>query len=111
MLTRNALKIGVALVLLLALTACVAGSAESARAAGGGPLSEILLGFWHGLIAPVVLIGEVIDKFVPNLLPWHVHVYETKASGALYDVGFYFGLLGGPGALLGGWSRRRRSRL
>jgi hypothetical protein len=24
-----------------------------------------------------------------------------------YDVGFYFGLLGGPGVLLGGWSRRR----
>jgi hypothetical protein len=105
---RPLLRTGGALVLLLALGACVAGSAEAAHAAGGGPLSEGLLGFWHGLIAPVMLIGEVIDKFAPHLLPWHVHVYETKASGALYDVGFYLGLVGGPGVLLGGWSRRGR---
>jgi hypothetical protein len=105
---KQTLKITAALALTLALSACIAGSAESGHAASGGPLSEILLGFWHGLIAPLMLIGEVIDKFAPHLLPWQVRVYEVKATGALYDVGFYFGLLGGPGAVWGGWSRRNR---
>jgi len=59
----------VALVLLLGLglAACVAGSAESARAASGGAISQLALGFWHGLIAPVMLIVEVVNKFWRHL--------------------------------------------
>jgi hypothetical protein len=95
------------LVGLLALGACVAGSTESQHAASGGLLSQLLLGFWHGLIAPVMLILEVIDKFAPHLLPWHVGFYETRGSSVAYDVGFYFGLIGSPLLIGAGWSRRR----
>jgi hypothetical protein len=105
---RRAAKVALAVALLLALGACAAGSGESAHAADGGAISVLALGFWHGLIAPVMLIVELINKFAPHVLPWQVHVYETKAAGALYDLGFYFGLVGGPGVLWGGWSRSRR---
>jgi hypothetical protein len=91
--------------LALALAACAAGSAESQHAASGGVLSQLLLGFWHGLIAPVMLIIEVIDKFAPHLLPWDVKFYESRGTGVVYDVGFYFGLVGSPLIV---WSRRPR---
>src|SRR5579872_614050 len=103
---RSPLKLGGALVLVLLLTACVAGSAESHHAAAGGWISQLALGFWHGIIAPFMLIVEVVDLFAPHLLPWTVHMFET-GTGVPYDVGFYFGLLGGPGAIFGGWRRRR----
>lgn len=92
--------------LALALGACAAGSAESAHAASGGALSQALLGFWQGLIAPVMLIVEIIDRFAPHLLPWTVHVYETRASGWAYDLGFYLGLVGSPLVAGAGWGRR-----
>jgi hypothetical protein len=91
-------------ILLLSLAACVAGSADSAHAASGGALAQLALGFWHGLIGPVTLIVEVINRFFPHLLPWKARLYEAKAEGVAYDVGFYLGLVGSPVAL---WSRRR----
>ena len=93
--------------LALTLAACAAESAESQHAASGGVLSQLLLGFWHGLIAPVMLIIEVIDKFAPHLLPWDVKFYESRGTGVVYDVGFYFGLAGGPPIVFSTWSRRR----
>ena len=96
------------LVLVLALGACAAGSAESARAASSGDLSQFLLGIWHGIIAPVTLILEVINRLAPHALPWTAHFYEAKATGVVYDIGFYIGLAGSPVAILSGWSRRRR---
>ena len=104
--SRAAKTLGV-VIILLGLAACVAGSAESQHAASGGLLSQLLLGFWHGLIAPSMLIGEVINRLAPHLLPWSVRFYETKANGAAYDVGFYVGLVGSP-LLIG--SRRWRRR-
>ena len=100
-------KITGAIFLVLALASCVAGSAESQHAAGGGVLMQLLLGFWHGLIAPVMLIVEVINKLAPHTLPWTVRFYESKGTGAAYDVGFYLGLVGSP-LLIGRrrWSRR-----
>src|SRR5271170_6582728 len=92
------------LALVLALGACVAGSTESAHAASGGLLSQALLGFWHGLIAPVMLIVEVINRLAPHALPWTVRMYETKATGVAYDVGFYLGLAGSPVIVVSGWS-------
>jgi hypothetical protein len=87
-----------ALGLALFLAACAAGSPDARQAAGGGPLSLLVLGFWHGLIAPVALIIEVIQRFFPAVLPipqkWHL--YETSAASVPYDLGFYFGLGGGP---------------
>jgi hypothetical protein len=103
---RNLAKIATFTALLIALSACVPGSAESHHSASGGLLSQLLLGFWQGIIAPLTLLGEVINKFAPRALPWTLHMYESAGTGWAYDVGFYFGLLGGPGALLGGWSRR-----
>ena len=92
----------------LVLAACAAGSAESQHAASGGVLSQLLLGFWHGLIAPVMLIVEVIDKFAPHLLPWQVKFYEARGTGVVYDVGFYFGLVGSPLLAHTGWRSRSR---
>jgi hypothetical protein len=104
---KRVLLIAGTVVLVLALGACVAGSGESQHAASGGLLSQLLLGFWHGLIGPVMLIIEVIHRFMPHLLPWNVRFYETRATGVAYDVGFYFGLVGSPLVLGAGWSRRR----
>jgi hypothetical protein len=99
---KSAVKIAGVLALLLTLAACVAGSGESVRAASGGVLSQFLLGLWHGLIGPLTLIVEVINRFAPHLLPWKAHLYEAKAEGVAYDVGFYLGL-GSPVIV---WSRR-----
>ncbi|HZC17319.1 MAG TPA: hypothetical protein VE309_11200 [Caulobacteraceae bacterium] len=103
--SRNLARLAGLAVLLMALSGCVAGSAESHHAAAGGLVSQLLLGFWHGVIGPPTLIGEVINHFAPHLLPWDVHMYETTATGWAYDVGFYFGLLGGPGVFVGRWRR------
>jgi len=102
--TRVIKIVGVA-ALLLMLAACTAGSADSQHAAGGGLVFQFLLGLWHGIIAPFTLIGEVLNYFVPHLLPWSIHVYEPKGTGAPYDVGFYFGLVGSPLALGRHWRR------
>ena len=103
---RSGLKIAGALAFVLLLAACVAGSAESHHAAAGGWISQLFLGLWHGILAPFMLIVSVVNAVRPRTLPWTVHMYETAGTGIAYDVGFYFGVLGGPGAVLGGWSRR-----
>jgi hypothetical protein len=102
----RAVTIACAAAALMALAACAAGSAESQHAAAGGLLSQLMLGVWHGLIAPVMLIVEVVDKLAPHLLPWSVRFYEAKATGAAYDVGFYLGLVGSPVFIGSRWRRR-----
>jgi len=101
-------KIVGATVVLLALSACVAGSAGSHHTAAGGDLAQLLLGFWHGVIAPVTLIVEVINRLAPRLLPWKMHLYEAAGTGVPYDVGFYFGMVGSPSIVWHRWSARRR---
>ena len=103
----NAKKLALLALLPLTLAACVAGSEASHHAADGGTVSVLMLGFWHGIIAPVTLIGEVINLLAPHLLPWTFRVYETQQSGAVYDIGFYVGLLTGPSILWSGARRRR----
>ena len=85
---------------LLSLAACTAGSPSAEHAASQGFIVQFLLGFWHGVIAPFTLIGELIDKFAPKLLPWHVHLYESRGTGLAYDIGFYLGLAGSPVAII-----------
>ena len=82
--------------LCLALAACVAGSAESHHAAGSGGVSQFVLGLWHGLIAPVTLLVEVVNRFAPKALPWTAHLFEASNTGFLYDIGFYLGMVGSP---------------
>ena len=98
-------KIACALIVLSLLSACVAGSAEAHHMAQSGGLNQLLLGFWHGLIAPVTLVVEIINQFAPHATPWPVRFFE-RDSGVLYDIGFYLGLVFGPSALFA-TSRRR----
>ena len=104
---RRAGLVVLGLVAIFALSACAAGSAESQHALAGGLLSQLVLGFWHGLIAPITLLVEVIRKLAPGVIPWPWRLYELNNSSVAYDVGFYFGLAGGPAAV---WSRRYRRR-
>ena len=103
---KRAAILTLVVVLGLALAACAAGSAESEHAASGGFIAQLALGFWHGLIAPIMLIVEVVDKFAPKLLPWSVKFYESRGTTFVYDIGFYFGLVGSPLLARAGWSRR-----
>jgi len=92
--------------MLLTLGACTAGSAEAQHTASQGLLWQFVLGLWHGVIAPFTLIFEVLNALVPHLLPWSVHFYESKGTGAGYDVGFFLGLVGSPLAIGRRWRRR-----
>lgn len=103
-------KIAAAVIVMLTLCACVAGSADAGHAASGTLLSQFLLGIWHGLIAPVTLLVEIVNVLAPHVLPWQARLYETRATGVVYDVGFYIGLASSPIMIGGRFKRRRRSR-
>jgi hypothetical protein len=62
-----------------------------------------LLGIWQGIIAPVTLLVEIGHKFWPHIVPWDIHMYETKAASVVYDIGFYLGLGGGPLVVIRRW--------
>jgi hypothetical protein len=98
-------KVACALIALSTLSACVAGSSEAHHMAQSGALSQFLLGLWHGVIAPVTLIIEIINHFAPHALPWTAHFIE-KDSGVFYDIGIYLGVGGGPTVVFAN-SRRR----
>jgi len=91
-------KILCALIGLTALSACAAGSADAHQIAHSSGLSPLLLGFWHGLIAPVTLVIEAINRFAPRPTPWPAVRFFERDSGVLYDIGFYLGLVCGPSA-------------
>lgn len=93
---KRSAKIAVSVGILLTLAACAAGSPDAARAAGGGALSQLVLGFWHGIIAPITLLIEVLRRYVPGLIPWPWRLYQGGGASVPYDIGFYFGLAGGP---------------
>ena len=78
------------------LAACAAGTTQAHQATAGGPIALLALGFWHGIIAPITLIVEIINTFAPGVIPAHWHMYQASADSMPYDVGFYFGLAGGP---------------
>lgn len=100
-------KVAVAAALVITLCACAAGSADADHAAHAGILSVFVLGFWHGLIAPITLIVEVINEFATRgALPWSPHFYQDGA-GVVYDVGFFIGIVAGPSILWSGSLRRR----
>ena len=102
---KQVLKLAAVSLVASILSACVAGSGEAAHAASGGLLALFALGLWHGIIGPITLIVEILNAALPHVLPWKAHLYETKAAGAAYDVGFCIGLGGGPLAIRR-WGRR-----
>lgn len=101
---RRAVLFGVT-VAALALGGCIAGSEASRHAAAGGFIVQLMLGLWHGVIAPMALVVEIVNHFAPSLLPWHARLYETGGTGVAYDIGFYLGLAGGPLAASSRWRR------
>jgi hypothetical protein len=102
---KSALKIAGVAALLLLLSACVPGSSSAAaQAASGGMIGKFILGLWHGVIAPVTLILELLNDLSPGLLPMKIHIYQVSAQGIAYDLGFYLGIAGSPVVV---WSRRR----
>jgi hypothetical protein len=104
LLDHKGAKLALPIAACLLFAACAPGSADSAHAASSGLIGEFLLGLWHGIISPITLLAEIINALLPNLLPWKAHLYEVKAAGPVYDLGFYLGLGGGPVVL---WRRRR----
>jgi hypothetical protein len=102
--TTTRSKILGALALTLLLAACAAGGVESQQAAHGGWFSQLLLGFWHGLIAPITLLVEIGHSLLPHTIPWAIRLYETRGASVVYDVGFYVGLSGAPSFAWRRWS-------
>ena len=100
-------KLVLASLLLASLAGCAAGSTEAHVTASSGLIGQFVLGLWHGFIAPLALIAEVINYFAPHVLPWHPKLFESGA-GIAYDIGFYITVSGGPHIVIGGWRRSRR---
>ena len=72
----------IALVAVLALSACAATQQADAVAAGA---PGFLLGLWHGFIFPV---AWVVSLFVPK-----VAIYTVPNSGGWYDFGYFLGIV------------------
>lgn len=98
---RRALGVVALCLLLLALASCAPGENPLVGTAPPGQEpAGLLMGLWHGIIAPFT--------FVVSLFTDAVNVYEVHNRGGWYDLGFVLGagiLLGGGGA---GARRRRR---
>lgn len=87
------------LLLLLLLSACVAGPNTSSNIpSANGDLAGFFMGLWHGIIAPVTFVLSLIfDK---------ISLYEVHNTGGWYDLGFVLGA----GILFGGGGRASRKR-
>ena len=91
------------MLLLILLTACAPGSdlevttpETTIRLTTPGPnpqlnqpdedgrVAGILLGLWHGIIAPILFVGSL---FNPAL-----QIYEVHNNGAEYNLGYLFGV-------------------
>ena len=91
-------RLGLVVLLGVVMAACVAGpNPEIGSAADGEVVAGLLLGLWHGIIAPVTFI---ISLFTDN-----VNLYEVHNNGNWYDFGFVLGA----GILFGGGSRGARA--
>lgn len=102
---KSVIGIGAA-ALILTLGACAAGSTDAHVAAAGGPIPQFFLGLWHGVIAPITLIIEIVNWLLPHVLPWKPRMFESGASVA-YDIGFFLTVTGGPHFYIYGYRRRR----
>jgi hypothetical protein len=88
---RIVLTIGVLLLVLVMLTACVAGHNDLVRTPNkAGQIAGFWQGLWQGIISPITFI---ISLFTPN-----VQFYEVHNNGNWYNLGFVLGA----GILTGG---------
>jgi len=86
MMTR-ACRIGAAIALALALSACASQIPESVSQAEDVP--GFWWGLWHGFVFPWAWIGSLFDS--------DIAVYAVPNRGGWYDLGFFIGItvLGG----------------
>jgi hypothetical protein len=61
------------------------------------------LGRWRGVIAPVTLIAEIINRLAPHVPPWRPNFLEDGA-GAVYGIGVHRTLSGAPHLVRHGWA-------
>jgi len=81
------LRIGLLLLILSGLVACVPGGDSYAAEDPAGFFS----GIWHGWIAPICLIWGFFDPMV--------RIYEVDNTGWWYDFGYYIAIISGFGGL------------
>ncbi|HEX9331895.1 MAG TPA: hypothetical protein VF896_08420 [Anaerolineales bacterium] len=98
----NKLFISIAMLLVL-LTGCAPGSSvevntpatsiqlttpgpnpELDKPAENGQVASVAQGLWHGLIAPVTLVGSFFNPAM--------QMYEVHNDGKAYNLGFLFGV-------------------
>ena len=77
----------VAMLVLMILTSCMAGSGRNTPEYRAGFFS----GVWHGWIAPIALIWSLFDD--------EVKIYEVNNIGFWYELGFYMAIISGFGGL------------
>jgi hypothetical protein len=88
---RRSRLIGLLVLGALILAACAAGeNPEVGTAPVGEDPAGFILGFWHGVIAPIT--------FIISLFTDSVNIYEVYNNGNWYDFGFVLGA----GILFGG---------
>ena len=93
-------RVLIAVVLLLFLSACVAGPNTSVDVPSSeGEVAGFFTGLWQGIIIPIT--------FVISLFTENVSIYETHNTGGWYDFGFVLSV----GTFLGsGRARAKRRR-
>ncbi len=69
--------------LLAAALLCLAGCAHQPSPLPFGHPPGFLLALWHGLVAPIALVGSLFTD---------VRIYAFPNAGGWYDLGFLIGL-------------------
>jgi hypothetical protein len=67
----------------LALLVVLAGCAHQPAPLPFGEFPGFFGGLWHGLIAPIALVGSLF---------WKVRIYAFPNAGGWYDLGFLLGI-------------------
>ena len=78
--------VALALLAVLAMTGCTAGSNPAAHVPDpNGSVAGFWMGLWHGLITPITFAISLFDD--------KVHVYEAHNTGGSYNFGFTTGFM------------------
>ncbi len=85
-----------ALTMVLVLSSCLPGDGRNTVEKPAG----LLMGIWHGWIAPVSLVVGIFDR--------NIRIYEKANSGWWYDLGFYMAVISGFGGIA--LSRKAKNR-